>query len=219
MYKLNKIVAPRSVIWAKKSIYYDKPELSNPDKTSMFLVTYVNEDYFFGCPLTMNPSPKNSTVLLKSHYPLKRDSRVNEYLYKLTGQDIVSDELFKITRGTFEYFKRCLYQRIALGHAESPEEYNDIFVEEYLKDYRPTVNNIVVYPSAEKVFRYYYVAGETEKDYLLLKLNKNSYNNFSLIHEQILPMSKSVRFYDYYTSDSLIDDPTQITAGKVYIKK
>ena len=164
MYKLNKIVAPRSVIWAKKSIYYDKPELSNPDKTSMFLVTYVNEDYFFGCPLTMNPSPKNSTVLLKSHYPLKRDSRVNEYLYKLTGQDIIGDELFKVTRGTLEYFKRCLYQRIVLGNAESPEEYNDIFVEEYLKDYRPTVNNIVVYPSAEKVFRYYYVAGETEKD-------------------------------------------------------
>lgn len=198
MYIVNRTILARSVIWANKNVYYDKPNVQPKNRKSMFLVTMVNDDYFFGSPLTINDSIRNRTVLRKELYPIKQDSKITENLYKLTYNDIVNNKCFMITEGTFERFIRTLYQRIAIGQMDGPEEYNQTFASYYLKNHKPKVNDIIAYPSDEKKFKYYYVLDEDDDNYQLLKLNKIDLYNF-IIDNSIVNMSKNVMFYDYYS--------------------
>lgn len=203
MFTLKKNLNPGTVIWAKRKIFYDRPGEIVDNRRSMYLVTMINHDYFLGCPLTTNASLRNSTVLKKSLYPIKWDSKINECLYKLTIDDIVSSTSFKITEGTFNHFKRDLYRRIIVGSADSPTEYNEMFVEEFLKDNQPRPNNVVVYPSEEKIFKYYYVYEEDENDYVLIKLNKEETHTYSLSDPNPVKIPKSIRFFDYFSTHNI----------------
>jgi len=215
MYSLVKDLAPKSVVWAHKNIYYDEPGLKIEDKKSMFLITMVNEEYFFGCPLTKNNSLKSGTVLHKSVYPIKYDSTINERLYKLCSDDIVGSERFKVSDGAFEHFTRRLYQRIAIGKIDSPEEYNELFVSEYLKNHYPVTGDIVVYPSCDKIFKYYYIYSEDRKQYHGLKLQREGYNNYHIASNYLSAISKDIRFYDYYKNHMIRrEDITKVLLKK-----
>lgn len=223
MYIVNKNVFAKSIVWANKNIYYDKPNDQIENKRSMFLITMVNEDYFFGCPLTVNDSNHNRTVLRKKHYPLKQDSKITECLYKLTYEDLISNKYFMITDGTFEHFTRSLYQRIIIDQMESPKEYNELFVNEYLKSHQPNINDVIVYPSNEKIFKYYYILDEDENNYQLLKLNKLGLWNYNIDNsdEYIIVKPKSERFYDYYSKYNIINTVaiTEKKTSPILIKK
>lgn len=197
MYLLKDDLCPGTVVWANRNIYYDRPDEALYGKRSMYLITSLNTEYFFGCPLTTNFSRKNSTVLRKKFYPLRQDSRVNECLYKLEYNDIASSVTFKVSRGTFENFKRNLYKRIAIGAIDSPDEYNDIFVKEYLMYNKPEIGNILVYPSEEKVFKYYYICSNRGDSYTVIKLNEDN-RNYEVASSEMMEIPKAIRFYDYY---------------------
>ena len=202
MYLLKDDLCPGTVVWANRNIYYDKPDQVLYGKRAMYLITSLNTDYFFGCPLTTNHSKRNSTVLKRKFYPIKQDSKVNECLYKLEYNGIASSATFKVSKGTFENFKRNLYKRIVIGVADSPDEYNDIFVEEYLLDNKPAIGNIIVYPSDEKVFHYYYVCSNHGDNYTVIKLNEDSHN-YSVVDNALMEIPKNIRFYDYYDTYSM----------------
>lgn len=212
MFVLKENLAPKQVIWAKKNIYYDRPDIELTNKTAMYLITMVNEDYFLGCPLTTSCSNRNLTILSSSNYPLKRDSRINNCLYKLETEDVLSIPLFEIDDKAFLHFQRELYKKIVLGCIYSPTEYNDLFVEELLKTYKPKPDSILVYPSEEKVFRYYYLYDESDEYYSLLNLTKEE-NNYYLASTNIVAVPKSIRFFDFYTNHNLTRDEIEQSLG------
>ena len=80
---LSKDLHPGMVVWAYKAPYYDDPYKVKFNDKGMYLITKVNYDYFFGCPIVASNSPKNTTILHKSIYPLRYDSRINECIYKI----------------------------------------------------------------------------------------------------------------------------------------
>lgn len=215
-------ITPKSVVWANKSIYYDKPGMIFPETRSMFVITMINEDYFLGCPLTTNNTLRNRTVLKKDFYPIKKDSRISTTLYKINKDDILSNKKFELTDGTFEHFKRDLYQKIVLNHMESPKEYSDMFVSEYLKDHYPKVNDVVAYPTNDRVFKYYYVYDENDKNYIGLSLDKMAHNIYVPNTTNFTTISKDIRFYDYYDDSALTRDMVDNyleRKSKVLIKK
>lgn len=202
MFILKKDIIPGTVVWAEKDIYYDQPDKKISGKRSMFLVTMINTDYFFGCPLTVNTSAKNQTVLSTKFYPVKKDSRVTECLYKIPYTNIANSKTFKVSDGTFKHFKRNLYKKIILGFADSPDEYNELFVNEFLKNNIPSIDDIIVYPSDDKVLKYYYIYDLDEETYSLLRLKKDGYN-YSLNSNCIEFIPKSIRFFDYFTNHNM----------------
>ena len=131
MYILKKDIVPGTVLWGKKKIYYDAPGLDVENKKCMYVVTMVNDDYFFGCPLTRKNSARFYTGLSSDKYPVQKNTRISECLYKLDYDDIVGPKHFSIEEKTFEHFKKNLYKKIAIGRADSPKEYNDLYVEEF----------------------------------------------------------------------------------------
>lgn len=199
MYTLKKDLHPGTVVWANRKIYYDRPDQELFGKRAMYLITSLNTNYFFGCPLTTNTSKRNGTILRSRFYPIKHDSRVNECLYQLEYEDIIPTTSFAITENTFKNFKRNLYKKIVIGAADSPSEYNDVFVEEYLLDNKPPVDSILVYPSDEKVFYYYYVCSNHGDHYTAIRLNEKSYN-YTVAGDDLIEIPKSIRFYDYFTT-------------------
>lgn len=208
MYMLKKDLCPGTVVWANRNIYYDKPDEFLCGKKAMYLITSLNTDHFFGCPLTINSSKRNGTILKSKFYPIKCDSRVNECLYYLKYEDIIGNTSFKVTENTFRNFKRNLYKKIVIGAADSPDEYNDIFVEEYLLDNKPSINSILVYPSDEKVFHYYYVCSNHGDNYTVIKLNEDSHN-YSVAGNKLMEIPKDIRFYDYYDIYSMDESNKQ----------
>ena len=209
MYLLRKDITPGMVVWGEKTVYYDQPEKIIKNRKCMYVVTSVNKDYFFGCPLTTQSCMKNSTILSSKIYPIKQDSRVRETLYKVYYDQIVSSQTFKVSPRTFEHFKRNLYKRIILGQSDSPRMYNEPFVEEYLRDHVPSIDNILVYTAPDKQFKYYYLYDENETDYIGVRLNLNKENheyNYSLCGKELVHIPKSERFFDCYTSHNLSRD-------------
>lgn len=205
MFVLSKELIPGMVVWSYKAPYYDDPNKMKFNAKGMYLITKVNYDYFFGCPIVAGGSPKNSTMLHKSVYPLKYDSRVNECIYKIPNSDIISNHTFQLLPKTFEYFKRKMYERIALGYAEGITEYNDIFANDYLNDHIPKVGNVISYPSEEKKLRYYYIYDEDKSNYILISLDKEDYN-YSLHDTKKIVMPKKTRFYTYYENAGMDHD-------------
>ena len=222
MYILRKDIKPGVVIWGDRNIYYDDPTKILHGRKSMYVITMVNEDHFYGCPLTVNKSGKNCTILSTKHYPIKQDSRITECLYKLSYSDIVSDTKFTLTEGTFEHFKRSLYKRIILGSADSPKEYNEIYVNEYLKEHVPRVNDILVYPSEEKQFKFYYLYDQDDENYICVSLNQEKDKDkylYSIEKIELINIPKSIRFFDYFTKHSLNRDTVEEALGaKVKVK-
>lgn len=202
MFRLKKELIPGTVVWANRNIYYDEPDRPLYGKRSMYLITMVNSEYFFGCPLTTSSSTKNRTVLDKKYYPIKYNSRITECLYCLSYFDIVSPKTFQISEGTFEHFKRDLYKKIILGYADSPKEYNDVFIEEYLKDHQPTIGNILVYPTEEKVCKYYYICDMDQDTYSVLPLVNQKYI-YSLVNDKKETIPKNIKFFDYFQNYKL----------------
>lgn len=215
MYALTKNIIPGCVVWANKKVYYDKPNEPIELRRSMFLITFVNEKMILGCSLTKNNSTRNRTVLYASHYPIKQDSRINEDLYELRREEILPGKHFVISERTFEYFKRSLHQRIAVDMMVSPKIYSDIFENEYLKDHYPKVDDIAVYPSIDKKFKYYYIYDEDEKNYFGVKLDRTGYDNYWIAENSLQIISKSVKFYDYYEKKLIERDEV----SKVLLKK
>lgn len=202
MFQLKKELIPGTVIWANRNIYYDEPDRPLYGKSSMYLITMLNSDYFFGCPLSISNSTKNRTVLHKKYYPIKYNSKIKECIYRLSYEDIVSPKKFQISEGTFEHFKRKLYKKIILGYVDSPKEYNDIFIEEYLKEHQPAIGSILVYPTEEKVFKYYYICDMDQDTYSVLPL-VNKKHIYSLISDKKETISKNIKFFDYFQNFKL----------------
>lgn len=215
MFKLNRELVPGMVVWAQRQPYYDAPEKLKQGAKSMYLITKVNSRYFFGCPLTTSPSPRNCTILRKGLYPISYTSRISECIYKIAKADIVNPKTFFVSPKTLEYFRRKMYERIILEHAEGPKEYNEIFVNDYLLDHIPRRDDIIVYPSKEKKFKYYYIYDVCENDYTLLKLNKAD-GKYSLCDTDKIIMPKSTRFFSYYRDSGIIRDDIEciIAQGK-----
>ena len=212
MYILKKDITPGMVVWGKKTVYYDQPEKIIHGKSCMYVVTMVNEDYFFGCPLTTQSCMKNSTVLSSTIYPIRQDSRIRESLYKVYYDEITSSNTFKVSPRTFEHFKRNLYKRIILGQSDSPRMYNELFVEEYLREHVPAIDNILVYTAPDKQFKYYYLYDENETDYVGVRLNlhkENGQYNYSLYDQKLVNIPKSERFFDCYTNHTLSRDAVE----------
>lgn len=214
MYILKKDLNPGCVVWANRNVCYDASVTSLSSKRGMFVITNINKDYFLGCRITSNPLFMQQTILKKELYPIKHDSRILECLYKIPYDDIVSSKSFKISKGTFNHFKRGLYQRIVIDSIESPEEYNDEFVRSYLKMNIPKPNNIIVYPSSDKKFKYYYICEEDKDNYIVLSLDKTKDYNYSLDNSEISIMPKNIRFYDYFNNHPLERE----TVNKVLMK-
>jgi len=224
MYILKKDITPGTVVWGEKTVYYDQPEKVLHNRKCMYVVTMVNDDYFLGCPLTTHVSKKYITVLESKYYPIKRDSKISECLYKVYYDQIVSPATFQVRPGTFEYFKRCLYKRIILDQAASPRMYNEPFVEEYLANHKPEVDNILVFPSREKVFKYYYLYDEDDNNYVCVRLNIHQDTqpySYSLSNQELVTIPKTERYFDCYTKHPLsretveegLKKPNQKTLG------
>lgn len=206
MYILKKDVVPGMVVWGEKTIYYDQPGKMIDGKHCMYVVTKVNEDHFLGCPLTTQTCRKNSTVLSSKNYPIKYDSRIRETIYKVYYDQIVSPSTFMLTERTFEHFKRNLYKRIMLGKCDSPSCYNEPFAEEYFMEHVPSIGDVLVYPSDNKQFKYYYTYGETEEDYLgvPLELNRDDGSfTYTIVSSELVNIPKSTRYFDIYSNHSL----------------
>jgi len=203
---LKKDIVPGMVVWGEKNVYYDQPDRSIEDKKCMYVVTMVNDDYFLGCSLTTQACKKNSTILSKKHYPIRNDSRVRETLYKVYYDQIVNSRSFKLDPNTFEYFKRNLYKRIMLGNADSPSEYNEAFVSEYVKEHVPSVDSIVMYTAPEKKYKYYYAYSENEADFICVPLNRENINEnivYSVMSDEFVTIPKTVRYFDFFTNHTL----------------
>lgn len=199
---LSKDLHPGMVVWAYKAPYYDDPYKVKFNDKGMYLITKVNYDYFFGCPIVASNSPKNTTILHKSIYPLRYDSRINECIYKISNYDIVSRKSFSVLPETLEYFKRKMYERIVLGYVEGKEEYNDIFVNDYLSTHIPTKGNIISYPSKEKKLYRYYIYDEDKSNYILIELDKIDGDYFVHNTKKIV-MPKHIRFFSYYENPNM----------------
>lgn len=212
MYILKKDITPGMVVWGEKTVYYDQPEKIIKNRRCMYVVTSVNDNYFFGCPLTTQSCMKNSTILSTKHYPIKQDSRIRETLYKVYYDQIVSSQSFKVSERTFEHFKRNLYKRIILGESDSPRMYNEPFVEEYIRTHQPEIDNILVYTSPERKFKYYYLYDENITDYIGVRLNLEKENgkfNYTVSDKELVTIPKSERFFDCYTSHTLSRDEVE----------
>lgn len=206
MYTLKRDVVPGTVVWGERKIYYDQPNKPLYGKKSMYLVTMINDDYFFGCPLKTKIPGNGSTVICKKNYPIKQDSAVDECLYKLEYSDIVNPSSFRVSSGTFDHFKRNLYRKIVLGMSNSPKEYNDLFMEEYLKNHTPRVDDVIVYPGEEKTLKYFYICDEDNDNYTLLPLKKDKICDesiYTITDNKLTSMSKSILCYDFYREHSL----------------
>lgn len=206
MYSINKNIFPGHVVWAYRNVYYDQPEKIVFNKVNMFLVLKTKDDYFYGCKVERNSEGCKSNVLKKKFYNLKYDSRVAPDIYKINFFDIASSESFKVTEGTLANIKRNIYKRIILGHNKGPIEYQEVFVKDYLKDNKPKVDNIVVYPSVEKEFKYYYIYEDNDEYYSLIKLKKENTNTYSVEDNNEVIMSKDIPYFDYYVNHSLLRD-------------
>lgn len=206
MYLLKKDIIPGMVVWGEKTIYYDQPDKIVDGRRCMYVVTKVNEDHFLGCSLTTQTCKKNSTVLSKKNYPIQHDSRIRETIYKVYYDQIVSPSTFMLTERTFEHFKRNLYKRIILGKCDSPSFYNEPFAEEYFREHIPAIGDVLVYPSDNKKFQYYYVYDKTEEDYLGVQLDLNRDDGsftYTVIGDEIVNIPRSIRYFDIYSNHTL----------------
>jgi len=223
MYSLKRELVPGTVVWGERKIYYDDPNRKLQGKRSMYLITSVNSDHFYGCPLLVRNNEKNGTLLSKKHYPLKYDSIVMECLYKLSYSDILSPMSFRVSPKTLEHFRRNLYKKIILGHAESPEEYNELFVKQFLEDNVPTTNDIVVYPSEEKVFKFYYIYDDLEDRYKGIKLEQHKDDgvySYTITDGKLVDLPKSVYFYDFFPNHPVKrEDIEESVNKKGFLKK
>lgn len=215
MYVLTKDIIPGCVVWADKKVFYDRPGEKIEPKRTMFLITTVNEEFLLGCPLSKSQSTRNRTILFKEFYPIKYNSRVTEDLYLLARDDVYTGRHFVIKDTTFEHFKRSLYQRIAVDKMISPEEYSEIFVEDYLREHYPKKDSLVVYPSDDKMFKYYYIYNEDENNFFGIKLNRIGYDNYYVIDPKVETISKQIRFYDYYEKSPI----SRLEVEKSLVKK
>lgn len=218
MYKLEKEIVPGTVVWAEKKVYYDIADKVPNIRSNMFVITMVNDDYFFGSPVAKNNYMKNYTVLSTKFYPIREDSRILECIYKILPSDIVSPKSFKITPQTLEHFRRNLYKKIILGHAISPVEYNEAFVQDFLNTHVPKVDNVIVYPSSEKILKHYYIYDEDEENYSLLRLNKEGFNYY-IGSKTLETVPKDVRFFEYFTDHSLPRPSVEQIETQNYQKK
>lgn len=203
MYSLNRELREDlhlgTVVWACKSNYYVEPDNAYTKKAQMFLINKLNPDYFLGSPLSIRKGGEKSTVLNHNFYPLRSDSILIECLYRIPYEDIVNNKTFQITEGTLTHFRRNLYKRIILGEAYGLDEYNEMFVRDYLEDNKPSINDIVVYTTEEKNLQYYYICEEDENTYFGFWLNReDGYNRYTLASDEIEEVSKEKRFFDYY---------------------
>ncbi len=199
---LSKDLHPGMVVWAYKAPYYDAPYKVKFQDKGMYLIVKVNYDYFLGCPVVISNSPKNSTILHKSIYPLRSDSRVNECIYKISNNDIVSRKNFSVLPETLEYFKRKMYERIVLGYAEGKEEYNDIFINDYLSTHIPSKGNIITYPSKEKKLYRYYIYDENKRNYVLIELDKIE-GDYFIHNTKKIVIPKKIKFFSYYENPNI----------------
>ena len=202
MYITKKDINPGCVLWAKRSIYYDQPNKPVENKANMFFVIKAMDDNFLGCPLERNNCNKNYNILKSKFYPIKYDSKVVTNIYKIPYGDIQSPILFQVTEGTLQNIKRNLYKRIILGYSEGPKEYSDIFTKEFLSENVPCVDNIIVYPSSDKKYKYYYIYDDNEEYYSLIELKRHDIDYFSVIDNNEVLMPKDIPYFDFYSDHS-----------------
>ena len=203
MYVIKEDIAPGCVLWAKRSIYYDRPNQPIENKANMFFVIKAMDENFWGCPLEKNNCSKNYNILKSKFYPIKYDSKVVTNIYKIPYEDVQSPVLFKVTEGTLQNIKKNLYKRIILGYSEGPKEYNNVFTEEFLKENVPQVDNIIVYPAGYKSYKYYYIYDDNEEYYSLIELKKHDIDYFSVIDNDEVLMPKNIPYFDFYSKHSL----------------
>ena len=203
MYHDKNNVIPSSVVWASRNVFYDQPDKTIDKQINMFLVLKTEDMHFYGCKLEKNPTGGTNNVLKKKFYPLKYDSRVAANIYKIPFNDIVNNFTFMVTQGTFQNIKRNIYKRIILGHNEGPVEYQEMFVNDFLKDNQPQVDNIIVYPSEEKQYKYYYIYDDMGDYYSLIQLQKEEKDHFSVLDSKEILVPKQARYFDCYDNHTL----------------
>lgn len=203
MNNIEKYLEPGNVLWARRDIFYDQPERIVSDKVNMFLVLKKEDNSFLGCKIEKNPVGGNKNVLKKRFYPLKYDSRVASDIYKIDFDAIASSYTFRVSEGAFSNIKRNIYKRIVLGYNKGPKEYQEEFVKDYLEENKPQEDNIIVYPSIDKRYKYYYVYEDNEDYYSLIELKKHDFDYYTIMSNEEVLMPKNIPYFDFYKEHSL----------------
>lgn len=215
----NGELVPGTVVRAHSAEFYDCKNDGRLNKRRMYVIVKEMPKYILGCRITSNLSKKNATIIQKDKYPfLYVDSKIDECIYRIPKSDIDSLKTFRIEPGTMEYFRRRLYQRIVLGFADGINEYNDMFVYDYLEDHVPQTNNIIVYPSDELQYKYYYIYDTLDDDYELVELSKKSLGVFCVTGSNTIIKPKNIRFYTYYTDHNITRDEVSKSLNNDVVK-
>ena len=203
-----------TVVWARPSFYYDKDDSYIINKNRMYVIVKQMPEGFLSAPITSSVEPHHA-FLSKRKYPIKLDSEIKECLYCVAMSDIVSPNVFKVEASTMNYFRRRMYEKIVLGYAEGREEYNNLFVKDYLLDHKPKVDNIIVYPKTNsKGYNYYYIYDMDEDSYCLIELDRIQ-KDYYIKNETPIFKDKNIRFYTYYNNHSLKRTTVDNTCSKV----
>ena len=210
-------LCPGVVVWANTVGYYDCSDTFINKKRMYVIVKEMPKD-FLGCPITSNDSKFYNTHLSKDIYPLRLNSRVKECIYNTPKADICSSKTFKLEEKTFEYLKRTLYERITIGKGLGKCEYNEMFVNDYLKEYIPKVNDVIEYPMENMGYKYYYIYSMDEDNYELIELSKED-RIYSVIGDEPILMNKSVRFFacrrNHNLTREIVDESLKGTNVKI----